>query len=121
MDAPLQPPAYAFRPWPPAAAQVVDSYGMVLSSGGMHDFPVAFSTTAPAKFCSPPDGGLSGEQRLALLPALSRGSRRAAPTTPPAAPRLPQSAVSANLSQPSRLRLPLAIGPGAVRGAVRGG
>ena len=65
MDAPLQPPAYAFRPWPPAAAQVVDSYGMVLSSGGMHDFPVAFSTTAPAKFCSPPDGGLSGEQRLA--------------------------------------------------------
>ena len=35
---------------------ITDSFGLVRGAGGMSDFPITFNTTAPNKFCEPPEG-----------------------------------------------------------------
>ena len=37
--------------------KITDSFGLIKARGGMEDFPLEFSTTAPAKFCIPADLG----------------------------------------------------------------
>ena len=48
-----------------------DSFGLVRAKGGMADFPLAFSTGAPNKFCDPP-GGLTDDQKSIIRQRMAR-------------------------------------------------
>ena len=57
---------------------VTDSFGLIKGMGGMEDFPIAFSTIAPAKFCMAGQSEFDMARAAAQPPATARARPPAA-------------------------------------------
>ena len=102
---------------------VTDSFGLIKGMGGMEDFPIAFSTIAPAKFCMAGQSEFDMARATAEPPATARAPLPSASTpaaravphahAPPAPPTAAREPLLRQGAEAARLPLPVLPARGA--------